>query len=76
MSLDNNRDSITVIKYLILIWDMQELWLEMLSATRGTTIVDSVLDLYRKKITGNILSRDKGLLLAFKDNVVVSRVCG
>ena len=45
---------------------------EMLSATRGTAIVDSVFDSYREKIKGDILSRDKGSLLAFKVNVVTS----
>ena len=72
MGLNNNRNSMPVIKYLIPTWGMLGLWLEMLSATRGTAIVDSVFDLYRKKITGNILSRDKGLLLAFKDNMVTA----
>jgi GTP-binding protein len=39
----------------------------MLSATRGTAIIDSVFDSYRPKIPEEILSRDKGSLLAFAD---------
>jgi GTP-binding protein len=39
----------------------------LLSATRGTAIIDSVFDSYRPKITGEIQGRDKGSLLAFAD---------
>lgn len=45
---------------------------EMLSATRGTAIVDSVFDSYREKISGDIQSREKGSLLAFEDGVASS----
>jgi hypothetical protein len=44
----------------------------MLSTTRDTAIADSIIDLYREKVSGDILSRTKDLLLAFKDNMVTS----
>ena len=72
IGLDGNRDSMTVIKHLIPTRGILGLQSEMLSATRGTAIMDSVFDSYREKITGDILSRDKGSLLAFKVNVVTS----
>jgi len=75
MGLDDNGDSMTVIKYLIPTRGMLGLRSEMLSATRGTAIVDSVFDSYREKIKGDILSRDKGSLLAFEDGVVTSFGC-
>merc|ERR1712127_634864 len=61
MGLDDNGDSMTVIKYL--------------SPTRGTAIVDAVFDSYRPKIPGDILSRDKGSLLSFEDGAVSSFGC-
>ena len=42
----------------------------MLSTTRDTAIADSIIDLYREKVSGDILSRTKDLMLAFKDNMV------
>jgi len=72
MGLDDNGDSMTVIKYLIPTRGMLGLRSEMLSATRGTAIVDAVFDSYRPLIAGDIQSRDKGSLLAFDDGVVTS----
>lgn len=70
MGLDDNRDSVTVIKYLIPTCGMLGMRSEISMA-----IVASVFDLYREKISGDILSRDKGSLLSFKDNVVTSFGC-
>mmetsp|Transcript_11738 Transcript_11738/g.24078 ORF Transcript_11738/g.24078 Transcript_11738/m.24078 type:complete len:154 (-) Transcript_11738:947-1408(-) len=39
----------------------------LLTATRGTAIIDSVFDSYRPKIAEAIQARDKGSLLAFAD---------
>merc|ERR1712127_133565 len=75
MGLDDNGDSMTVIKYLIPTRGMLGLRSEMLSATRGTAIVDAVFDSYRPKIPGDILSRDKGSLLSFEDGTVTSFGC-
>merc|ERR1712232_1295603 len=44
----------------------------MLTATRGTAIIDSVFDSYLPKINSEILSRDKGSLLAFADGTTTS----
>ena len=66
----------TVVKYLNPTWGMLRLRSEMLSATQGTVIYASVFDLYREKILGDILSQDKGSLLAFKDVVVVLTIFG
>merc|ERR1712125_124486 len=38
----------------------------------GTVIIDSVFDSYRPMITGDILTRDKGSLLAFADGTVTT----
>ena len=70
MGLGNNRDIMTVIKYLISTLGILWMGSEMLSATRGTVIVDSMFNLYQEKIAGDILNRDKGSLLAFGDNMV------
>ena len=76
MGLDNNSNSMAMVKYLNP-RGMLGLRSEMLSATQGTTVVASVFDSYREKFSGDILSRDKGVLLAFEfeDDVVASRVC-
>ena len=44
----------------------------LLSARRDTAIINSVFDLYRPKIAGDIQPRDKGSLLVFEDEVVTS----
>lgn len=66
------EDGMSVIKYLIPTRGMLGLRSNMLSATRGTVIIDSVFDSYRPKIQGDILNRDKGSLLAFSDGVVTT----
>lgn len=72
MGLDDGSESMSVIKYLIPTRGMLGLRSEMLTASRGTAIIDAVFDSYRPKIAGDIQVRDKGSLLAFEDGVVTS----
>lgn len=65
-------EGMSVIKYLVPTRGMLGLRSSLLTATRGTAIIDSVFDSYRPKITGEIQGRDKGSLLAFSDGVVTS----
>merc|ERR1712003_525376 len=44
----------------------------LMTATRGTAIIDSVFDSYRPRIQGDIQGRDKGSLLAFADGPTTS----
>lgn len=60
-------EGLSVIKYLVPTRGMLGLRSALLSATRGTAIIDSVFDSYRPKISGEIQARDKGSLLAFAD---------
>lgn len=60
-------EGLSTVKYLVPTRGMLGLRSSMLSATRGTAIIDSVFDSYRPKIPEDILSRDKGSLLAFAD---------
>merc|ERR1712176_519228 len=60
-------EGLSVVKYLIPTRGMLGLRSSLLTATSGTALIDSVFDSYRKKITGEILGRDKGSLLAFAD---------
>jgi GTP-binding protein len=60
-------EGMTVIKYLVPTRGMLGLRSALLTATRGTAIIDSVFDSYRPKIMGEIQGRDKGSLLAFAD---------
>merc|ERR1712127_939173 len=72
MGLDDSGEAMSVIKYLIPTRGMLGLRSEMLTATRGTAIIDAVFDSYKPKIKGDISARDKGSLLAFEDGVVTS----
>eukprot|EP00584_Thalassiosira_punctigera_P021141 CAMPEP_0172551742 /NCGR_PEP_ID=MMETSP1067-20121228/40677_1 /TAXON_ID=265564 ORGANISM="Thalassiosira punctigera, Strain Tpunct2005C2" /NCGR_SAMPLE_ID=MMETSP1067 /ASSEMBLY_ACC=CAM_ASM_000444 /LENGTH=671 /DNA_ID=CAMNT_0013339573 /DNA_START=94 /DNA_END=2109 /DNA_ORIENTATION=+ len=72
MGLDDGGESMSVIKYLIPTRGMLGLRSEMLTATRGTAIIDAVFDSYRPKISGDIQARDKGSLLAFEDGTITS----
>eukprot|EP01082_Thalassiosira_pseudonana_P005974 g5676.t1 g5676 contig2:1041692-1042785(+) len=72
MGLDDGGEAMSVIKYLMPTRGMLGLRSEMLTATRGTAIIDAVFDSYREKIKGDIQSRDKGSLLAFEDGVITS----
>ena len=53
-------DGMTVVKYLVPTRGMLGLRSSLLTATRGTAIIDSVFDSYRAKIPGEIQARDKG----------------
>ena len=66
------EDNMSVVKYLVPTRGMLGLRSSMLSATRGTAIIDSVFDSYRPRISGDIQSRDKGSLLAFSDGVITT----
>jgi len=66
------EDSMSVVKYLVPTRGMLGLRSSMLSATRGTAIIDSVFDSYRPRISGDIQSRDKGSLLAFADGTITT----
>jgi GTP-binding protein len=65
-------EGLSVVKYLVPTRGMLGLRSAMLTATRGTAIIDSVFDSYRPCIKVDIQSRDKGSLLAFADGVVTS----
>ena len=65
-------EGMSVIKYLVPTRGMLGLRSNLLTATRGTAIIDSVFDSYRPKIQDDIQSRDKGSLLAFADGKVTS----
>jgi len=67
MGLEDGDVGMTVIKYLVPTRGMLGLRSALLTATRGTAIIDSVFDSYRPRIVGDILCRDKGSLLAFAD---------
>lgn len=60
-------EGLSVIKYVVPTRGMLGLRSALLTATRGTAIIDSVFDSYRPKIPGEIQGRDKGSLLAFAD---------
>ncbi len=66
------EDSMSVIKYVVPTRGMLGLRSNMLSATRGTAIIDSVFDSYRPRIQGDIQSREKGSLLAFADGTITT----
>merc|ERR1712176_1526781 len=57
----------SVVKYLVPTRGVLGLRSSLLTATRGTAIIDSVFDSYRPRIAGDIHGRDKGSLLAFAD---------
>ena len=62
----------SVVKYLVPTRGMLGLRSALLTATRGTAIIDSVFDSYRPEIKEEILGRAKGSLLAFSDGTVTS----
>jgi GTP-binding protein len=65
-------EGMTVVKYLVPTRGMLGLRSALLTATRGTAIIDSVFDSYRPKIAVEIQARDKGSLLAFSDGPVTT----
>lgn len=72
MGLDDSGEGLSLVKYLVPTRGMLGLRSALLTATRGTAIIDSVFDSYRPKIQGEIQARDKGSLLAFADGTVTS----
>jgi len=65
-------EGMSIIKYLVPTRGMLGIRSAMLSATRGTAIIDSVFDGYKPKINAEIQGRDKGSLLAFSEGTVTS----
>lgn len=65
-------EGLSVVKYLVPTRGMLGLKSALLTATRGTAIIDSVFDSYRERIPGEIQGRDKGSLLAFADGVATT----
>jgi GTP-binding protein len=66
MGIDDG-DTLSIVKYVVPTRGMLGLRSAILTATRGTALIDSVFDSYRSKIPMEIQSRDKGSLLAFAD---------
>jgi len=60
-------EGLSVVKYLVPTRGMLGLRSSLLTATRGTALIDSVFDSYRPKIAVEIQAREKGSLLAFSD---------
>jgi len=65
-------EGMSIIKYLVPTRGMLGLRSAMLTASRGTAIIDSVFDSYKPSIKGDIQARDKGSLLAFAEGTVTS----
>jgi GTP-binding protein len=65
-------EGMSIVKYLVPTRGMLGLRSAMLTASRGTAIIDSVFDSYRATIKGEIQARDKGSLLSFADGTVTS----
>lgn len=65
-------EGMSIVKYLVPTRGMLGLRSAMLTASRGTAIIDSVFDSYRPCIDGDIQARDKGSLLAFADGTVTT----
>ena len=65
-------EGLSVVKYLVPTRGMLGLRSALLTATRGTAIIDSVFDSYRPKINEVIQGRDKGSLLAFADGTATT----
>eukprot|EP00591_Stephanopyxis_turris_P006116 CAMPEP_0195521262 /NCGR_PEP_ID=MMETSP0794_2-20130614/18321_1 /TAXON_ID=515487 /ORGANISM="Stephanopyxis turris, Strain CCMP 815" /LENGTH=670 /DNA_ID=CAMNT_0040650781 /DNA_START=123 /DNA_END=2135 /DNA_ORIENTATION=+ len=72
MGIEEGAEGMSVVKYLVPTRGMLGLRSNLLTATRGTAIIDSVFDSYRLKIKGEIQGRDKGSLLAFADGTCTS----
>jgi GTP-binding protein len=66
------EDNMSVVKYLVPTRGMLGLRSSMLSATRGTAIIDSVFDSYKPLVKDEIQGRDKGSLLAFADGTITT----
>lgn len=71
----DGAEAYSVIKYTVPTRGMLGLRTNLLSATRGTALIDSVFDSYKERIPGDLQGRDKGSLLAFQDGEVTSFGC-
>ena len=67
MGKEESEGGMSTVEYLVPTRGMLGLRSALLSATRGTAIIDSVFDSYRPRIQGEIQGRDRGSLLAFAD---------
>jgi GTP-binding protein len=65
-------EGLSLVKYLVPTRGMLGLRSAMLTASRGTAIIDSVFDSYKPSIKGDIQARDKGSLLSFADGKVTT----
>jgi GTP-binding protein len=65
-------EGLSVIKYVVPTRGMLGIRSAMLTATRGTAIIDSVFEAYRPEINVEIQGRDKGSLLAFAEGPVTT----
>eukprot|EP00588_Corethron_pennatum_P012838 CAMPEP_0194272522 /NCGR_PEP_ID=MMETSP0169-20130528/6075_1 /TAXON_ID=218684 /ORGANISM="Corethron pennatum, Strain L29A3" /LENGTH=667 /DNA_ID=CAMNT_0039015215 /DNA_START=120 /DNA_END=2123 /DNA_ORIENTATION=- len=70
MGIEDGAEAMSVVKYLIPTRGMLGLRSNLLTATRGTALIDAVFDSYKPKISEVIQGRDKGSLLAFADGSV------
>lgn len=68
-------EGMSQVKYLVPTRGMLGLRSALLTATRGTAIIDSVFDSYKDQIAGDIVGRKQGSLLAFKEGTVTSFGC-
>ena len=72
MGKEDTDGGMSVIEYIVPTRGMLGLRSALLTATRGTAIIDSVFDSYRPRISGEIQGRDKGSLLAFADGTATT----
>lgn len=71
----DGAEAYSVISYRVPTRGMLGLRSNLLSATRGTALIDSVFDTYRERIPGDLQAREKGSLLAFQEGEVTSFGC-
>ena len=67
MGKEENDGGMSIVEYLVPTRGMLGLRSSLLTATRGTAIIDSIFDSYKPRISGEIQGRDKGSLLAFSE---------
>lgn len=67
MGIDDGDGGFSVITYLIPTRGMLGLRSGLLTATRGTVIIDSLFDSFQPLVAGDIGEKDKGSLLSFAD---------
>ena len=64
---EGGGEGLSLVKYLIPTRGMLGVRSALLSATRGTALIDSMFDSYKPKIAGAMSDKEKGSLLAFSD---------